>query len=148
LSDAMVGANIENVLSPRIQGEMWEKWVQIATLAGMTCLMRGAVGTIIQSGGEAFVSALFDECLAIARANGQDPAETIIKRIRSVATDPESTMTASMCKDLERGAQVEAQHLIGDLIARRPATAAAAAPTMLDLVFLHLKTYERRRASA
>lgn len=145
LADAMSGGNFESVLSTRIQGEMWEKWVQIATLAGMTCLMRGAVGTIIQSGGELFVSTLLDECLSIARANGQTPTEATVKRIHAVATDPESPMTASMCKDLERGGQVEADHLIGDLIARRPA--GAASPTMLDVVFLHLKTYERRRAA-
>lgn len=148
LADAMAGANFNGTLSSRIQGEMWEKWVQIATLAGMTCLMRGPVGTIIESGGEAFASALCDECLSIAVANGQQPSDEVVRRIRRTATDPTSTVTASMCKDLERGAQVEAQHLIGDLIARRPAHATSltvATPTLLDVVFLHLKTYERRR---
>ena len=38
----------EPVLSPNILQDMWEKWVFLATLAGMTCLMRAPVGPILR----------------------------------------------------------------------------------------------------
>ena len=39
----------EPVLSPNILQDMWEKWVFLATLAGMTCLMRAPVGPILEA---------------------------------------------------------------------------------------------------
>ena len=37
-------------LSDTIRQEMWEKWIFIATAAGITCLMRAAIGDIVAAG--------------------------------------------------------------------------------------------------
>src|SRR6185295_17844965 len=47
LAALMTQANFDSVLSDAILLEMWEKFVLLATLAGMTCLMRASVGAIV-----------------------------------------------------------------------------------------------------
>jgi 2-dehydropantoate 2-reductase len=46
LARAMAGAKFEAVASDEILQVMWEKWVFLASLAGITCLTRAAVGDI------------------------------------------------------------------------------------------------------
>jgi 2-dehydropantoate 2-reductase len=142
-------ANFDSRVSEAIVQEMWEKWVFIAALAGSTCLMRGAVGEIVRSGSADLMRRILGECAAIAGARGFAPRAQSLARAEAVLTDPDSTLTASMLRDLERGARTEAEHIIGDLLSRRPDEAANAAKAgVLDIAYAHLKTYELRRASA
>ena len=53
-----------------------------------------------------------------------------------------------MLKDIERGAPVEADHVIGDLLRRAPAAGEAEPPSLLRIAHAHLKAYEARRASS
>ena len=141
----MRGAKFQSRLSDRIVLEMWEKWVFLATLAGATTLMRGTVGDIVGAeGGRDFIAALHDECLAIAGANGFAPRETVAAQARATLSADGSPLTASMLRDIEGGGRIEADHVVGDLIARGR-TAGRGLP-QLERVFTGLKTYERRRA--
>ena len=54
-----------------------------------------------------------------------------------------SPLTASMFRDIEAGARVEADHIIGDLITR--AEAAKLPTPKLRTIYTHLKAYENRR---
>ncbi|OWT62106.1 2-dehydropantoate 2-reductase [Candidimonas nitroreducens] len=129
--------------STQIVQEMWEKWLFIATAAGTNCLMRGAIGDIVQAGGVELTMSLLDECVAVARANGHDPRPQALESPRTLLTSPTSTVTASMLKDIERGAPTEAEHVFGDLLQR--AGTALPERSLLRLVYLHLKVYEARR---
>src|SRR5262245_59816992 len=62
----MAGAKFEVVASDQILLEMWEKWVFLASLAGVTCLTRSAVGDVVAAGGADLAAALLDECRTIA----------------------------------------------------------------------------------
>jgi 2-dehydropantoate 2-reductase len=104
--------------SPQILQEMWEKWVFIASAAGLTCLMRASVGDIVAAGGADLGVALLEECGEIATSNGFAPRAASIERGRAALTAAGSPITASMLKDLERGAAVEADHVLGDLLGR------------------------------
>ena len=141
LAAAMAGANFDTRVSTEMRLELWEKWIFIATLAGATCLMRGAVGDIIASGNVSLTKALQAECSAIAANQGYAPRAAASERFQAILTAPGSPLSASMLKDLERGAAVEADHIIGDLLARD----AAGAASLLKIVYAHLKTYEARR---
>jgi 2-dehydropantoate 2-reductase len=125
--------------------EMWEKWVLLATLAGMTCLMRGAVGDIVAAGAVGLMDALLDECRRIAASQDQMIRPDVLQRIRGLLTEANSTVAASMLRDLERGARTEADHVLGDLL-RRESGLGVASPSLLRIAYLHLKTYEARRA--
>ena len=62
-------------------------------------------------------------------------------RMRAMLAQPGLVFTASMMRDIEQNARIEADHIIGDLIARAPASTM---PTF-SLAHIHLKAYEARR---
>ena len=125
--------------------EMWEKWVLLATFAGMTCLMRGAVGDIVAAGATGLTDALLDECRRIAASQNQMIRPDVLQRIRGLLTQANSAAAASMLRDLERGARIEADHVLGDLL-QRGSGLDITSPSLLRIAYLHLKTYEARRA--
>jgi 2-dehydropantoate 2-reductase len=129
--------------SDDVVSAMWEKWVLLATLAGMTCLMRANIGEIVATdAGEAQISAMLDECCAIAAANGHKPRASVVFMTRATLTDPASAMSASMLRDLQHGSRIEADHIIGDLIARAPAKGVTA--PLLRTAYSHLQAYQNR----
>ncbi|WP_449409767.1 2-dehydropantoate 2-reductase [Methylobacterium komagatae] len=132
-------------LSDKIIREMWEKWVFLASLASGTTLMRAAIGDIVAaSGGADLMSALHAECTSIATASGFAPREKVAAGALSQLTAEGSAFTASMLRDIEGKGRIEADHVIGDLIARGGAHGVAT--PMLDLAYTELKAYEARRA--
>lgn len=140
----MQGATFEPRLSRSMVLEMWEKWTFLATLAGSTCLMRATIGDIVAApGGRAFIEALLEECRSIAEQAGHAPREKFVERTRATLTAEGSGFTASMLRDIENGARIEADQIIGDLVARAPD---AAGHPLLDRVLTHVKAYEARRA--
>ena len=142
------GARFDARASSEMLLELWEKWVFIAAAAAITCLMRASIGDIVAAGAADLSERLLEECRAIAAANGFAPRPASIERYRGILTAPGSPISASMLKDIERGAPVEAEHVIGDLLRRAPAADAAAPPSLLRIAHAHLRAYEARRASA
>lgn len=142
----MIGAGFEARLSENIVQEMWEKWVFLATLAGSTCLMRAAIGDIMAApSGKETIQSLYEECRAIADANEHAPRDAALAQSQTNLTASGSTLTASMLRDIEKGGAIEADHIVGDLIARRK----GATPefSVLALAYTHMKAYEARRGS-
>jgi 2-dehydropantoate 2-reductase len=132
------------VASENIVQEMWEKWVFLSTLAASTCLMRTSVGNILAApGGRDFMLGMLDETSAIAKAAGHAPAGPFFERTRGLLTAEGSQMTASMFRDIKMGAAVEADHVIGDLVARGDAAKVPLA--RLRTAYTHLKAYEKQR---
>ncbi|NVN91474.1 MAG: 2-dehydropantoate 2-reductase [Desulfuromonadales bacterium] len=123
--------------------DMWEKWVFLATLAGMTCLMRASLGDIAKADGSGISLDLFAECCSIAENSGYAPRQKFIDRIRGMLKSEESSLTASMLRDIERGGPIEVDHIIGDLLRRSPENPSQF--SLLRIAHIHLKTYEVRR---
>jgi 2-dehydropantoate 2-reductase len=143
----MRGLKFQSRLSDVILLEMWEKWVFLATLAGATTLMRAAIGDIVAApGGSAFIAALHVECTAVAAASGFEPRAVVAERARAQLNTAGSTFTASMLRDIENKGRIEADHVIGDLIARGQRLAPEAPFPVLAAVYTGLKAYEARRA--
>jgi 2-dehydropantoate 2-reductase len=138
------GAGFDANLSAAILHEMWEKWAFIATGAGITCLMRAAFGDIVAAGTVELTTGMYDECCAVATANGFPPSKATIERSLGMFTAPGSTISASMLRDIERGAPIEADHVIGDLLRR--GEKAPGNRALLRIAYAHLKAYEARRA--
>ncbi|MGZ7864121.1 2-dehydropantoate 2-reductase [Methylobacterium radiotolerans] len=143
----MRGLKFQPRLSDVILQEMWEKWVFLATLAGATTLMRAAVGDIVAApGGTALITALHAECTSVAAASGFEPRAVVAERARAQLTAAGSTFTASMLRDIENRGRIEADHVIGDLIARGERLAPEVPFPLLTAVYTGLKAYEARRA--
>ncbi len=140
-----IGAGFDARLSDAIRLEMWEKWVFIATAAGMTCLMRAAIGDIVAAGGSDLASALLDECAAIAAHRGFPPRQRFLEQTRATLTAAGSPLMASMLRDIESGLPAEGDHILGDLLSR---AARADARSLLRLADLHVRAYEARRTGS
>lgn len=144
LADVMASGNFGGIASEHIVQEMWEKWVFLASLAASTCLMRTSVGNILAApGGRDFILGMLDECSAVAVAQGHAPRAPFLERSRGMLTAEGSPMTASMFRDIQAGAPVEADHVIGDLVAR--GDAAKVPVPKLRTAYIHLKAYEKQR---
>ncbi len=115
----MQGAGFSASLSPTIAREMWEKWILLAALGGITSLMRGTIGEIVAaSGGAAFIAAFLDEVVSVVNAVGVAPSKPFLDMAKATLTAKGSSMTSSMYRDLQRGAAIEADQIVGDLLAR------------------------------
>jgi len=143
IAGAMEGVKFEARLSHSVLQDMWDEWVFLASLAGITCLLRAPVGDIVAvPGGLDATLALLEDCRRVASDSGHAPSESVLAKARGVLTEEGSTLNASMMRDLEQGGPVEADHVVGDLIAR---AAPDAALPLLRIAYAHLKAYEHRR---
>jgi len=135
-------AKFESHLSAAILQEMWEKWAFIATAAGICCLMRAPFGDIVAAGAADLSVSMHKECCVIATENGFAPSKPTIERSRAMFTAPGSPIAASMLRDIERGAPIEADHVVGDLLRR-----GGLSPDypLLRIAYANLKAYEARR---
>ena len=127
--------------STDIIASMWEKWFFIAALASSTCLMRATVGEInCTGGGPEFMTSLVNECIAVASANGYPPKQAMLDFARTLMSDRNSKISASMLRDIQRGGRIEADQIVGDIIRR--GRARNVATPLLDTAFIHLQAYE------
>ncbi|HEY0505596.1 MAG TPA: 2-dehydropantoate 2-reductase [Lysobacter sp.] len=137
-------AGIDHVRSLRIAREQWSKFTFLATLAAGTCLMRASVGGIVAAeGGEAFMRALYAQCLAVAAAEGEPIDASAQETALRTLTQPGSPLKASMLRDLEAGQAVEAMQIVGDMFLR--ARAAGQDAPLLAAAWVHLQAYEGGR---
>lgn len=146
LHDDLVRGGFDVRHSDDIIGAMWEKWVLLATLAGSTCLMRASIGEIVRThSGRQFILDMLDECCAVAAASGHPPRPAAMSVVRPTLTDPQSDISASMLRDIERGGRIEADQIIGDLIAR--GRQHGVSTPLLDVANIHLEAYQIRMAA-
>lgn len=134
------------VASDDVLGAMWDKFAFIATLAGGTCLMRGAVGEIVATEeGAALMQRLHRECAEVAARGGHPPDAAAIEAAHGILTAPGSPLKASMLRDMERGSRTECEHILGDL--RRRAGDAGLDTPLLSAALAHLRVYEASRVA-
>ena len=146
LDAAIKKSGIDGGLNPNIVQDLWDKWIMLCSLAATNCLMRGSSGDILEADeGQAIVMETVDEGQKVAAAAGHDPGEKGMQTIRKFLTVKGSRFTASMLHDLQAGAMVEADHIVGDMIAR--AKKAGIATPNLRLAYAHLQVYLHQRAA-
>lgn len=147
----LTDAGFDARASSHIVQAMWDKWVLLATLAGATCLLRASVGEIMAApGGRETMLALFTECCAAAAGAGYAISAKTQQHAHALLTEEGSPLTASMMRDLQDGHAIEADQIIGDMLARATPAAAAekpATPSLLTVVYACLKAYEARRGN-
>jgi 2-dehydropantoate 2-reductase len=145
LDAAIKKSGVDGGLHQNIVQDLWDKWVMLCSLAAMCCLMRGTAGDILEAGeGQAITLETVEECRKVAAAAGCDPGEKGMNNVRSYLTQKGSRFAASMLHDLEKGSMVEADHVVGDMIAR--AKKAGIATPNLRMAYAHLQIYLARRA--
>jgi len=143
LDKTMQGAGFDARLSPSIVREMWEKWVLLASLGGITCLMRGNIGEIEAApGGAEFALRFLDEVVSVVSAVGERPGAGYLAETRDLVTQKGLPQTSSMYRDLQKGAAVEADQILGDLLAR--AQKANIDTPLIAAAYTNLSIYQNR----
>ena len=144
LAAALAGVKFDWKQLDNIEQAMWDKWVLLATLAGITCLMRAPVGDIVATGaGEKLTLALLAECAAVANAENFPTLEPVLANYRGMLTQKGSMFSASMLRDVESGGQAEGEHILGALLAAARKHGIAA--PVLEIAATHLEAYAARK---
>jgi 2-dehydropantoate 2-reductase len=139
--------HFRSIASDDIELAMWEKFVFITTLASLTCAMRGDIGSILATGrGERLIRGTLAECQAVAAAHGHPVRAAADKLATRAFTERGSTFAASMLRDIQAGTCTEAEHIVGDMVAR--ADAAGVPVPHLQFALCHLQVYEGQLAAA
>ena len=130
--------------SGEIMRRIWEKYVFLATLAALTCLMRAPVGAILQSrDGRGALLETLETCRRIAVLAGHPPSESAMAAAERSLTEEGSALKASMLRDIERGGPTEGEHIVGDMVRLADAHGLPCPP--LRLALAHLQAYEGQR---
>jgi 2-dehydropantoate 2-reductase len=147
LDGVMQGAGFKASASTHIMQDMWEKWVFLAALGGITCLMRGTIGEIEAApGGAELATQLLQECVAVASAAGYPPGQAYLAGITANLTARGSNTASSMYRDLQNGGSVEVDQILGDMLARARKFGVAA--KLVEAAFVHLKVYQQHVAAS
>ena len=141
------GAGFTARLSRAIGYEMWEKWTMLATLGAITCAMRGNIGEVVAApGGSSFNLGILDDVVRIVSAVGEAPATAFLEGARKALTTPGSPQSPSMYRDLREGSPIEADQIVGDLLAR--GGRAGVATPLLAAAYAHMCVYQQRLAKS
>ena len=137
-------AGLDHLASPRIDQQLWIKYSFLTTLAAATCLMRASIGSIVAGeGGPEFMRALHAECLQVAAAAGQPIPQAAQDVALATLTQVDSSLKASMLRDLEAGQKVEAAHIVGDMLHRAQGHGLHA--PLLAATWAHLQAYQAQQ---
>ena len=110
-------ADFNSAYSENIEQVLWDKWVFLATLAGMTTSCLGSVGEIVSTPyGKELTLAMYEECCSIAKAAGYAIGELPRRKAIEMLTKEGSPFTASMLRDLISGQKTEHEHILGQMI--------------------------------
>jgi len=101
-------SDIDVEFSDKVLTTMWEKFIPLTVMSGMTSLMRLPIGPILADPDlSAMVDAAVEEAVSVGRAKGVELHENAASRVqKGVRTAPYGTK-ASMLIDLERGKRME-----------------------------------------
>ena len=117
LLDRLLAAGIDGVLSDNIQKDIWEKFIYLVALAGVTAVSHLPLGPILADPDtrEMFITVM-DEAVAVGQARGAPVTpETAAERLAVADTLPGS-VSSSMRHDLERGNRLELPWLNGAIV--------------------------------
>lgn len=138
VTEALDVDGIDLTISRDIMGALWEKWAFIATAGIITCLFRGPVGKIIDAGGLPEILAAIAETEAVAAAAGHPVSQPAHAQSLALLTEPGSSFTSSLYRDLIAGLPTEAEHILGDLA--RQAQHLGVETPLLELTLIQIRT--------
>ena len=136
------GAGFETAISADVLRDMWQKWVFLASVGAITCLLRGNIGQVVAvPGGTELCLSVLRECAAIAGACGYPMSEKFLAENSPQLTAPGSKLTSSMYRDLTDQAPVEVDTILGDLVERGRKRGVSA--PIVQAAFVGLTIYQR-----
>lgn len=129
------GAGVDADVADDVTTVIWEKFILLSALAGVTSVTRMPVGVVReQSETRRLLIAAMEETAALARARGVPVPEDAVARSLAVVDDSlHHEMRPSMLQDLERGGRLELPWVNGAVV-RLGRDAGVATPTHAFIV--------------
>jgi len=107
-------AGFKGQIVPDVRFALWEKFVFLAALSGITAAARSPLGLIRASdAGTLMLRRAIEETAAVGRAKGIDLSDEVVERVWSLGQKMPDGLKASMLADLEAGRRLEAPWLSG-----------------------------------
>ena len=117
LQSVFDGANAFFEPSETINQDMWQKYLFITTMSGITSLMESPIGPIMElTNGRNTVESLLNEIAAVMYKIGAPIKDTIAKDLLEKISGMPYDMKSSMQRDMEKSLPLEADHLQGFLL--------------------------------
>lgn len=144
LAKAFEGSTASFRLSEKIEQEMWNKYLFITSLSGITSLFRSPIGPIREEAlGAGVLRSLIRETAGIMRKIGAPLASGIEDATFARLNEIGYGMKSSLQRDMEKQLPTEGDHLFGYLL-EKAAGFGIEAPT-LSTVYANQKIYGRNR---
>lgn len=140
IADALKVPGMELSETDDVLQALWDKWVFIAAAGIITCLFRNSVGRILAAGGRLHIEAAIAETEAVAAASGHPTTAAGHDQSVAMFTEPGSTFTSSLYRDVTGGHATETEHILGDLQDR--AHELGVDTPLLDLTLVQLRASE------
>lgn len=139
-------APFDSILTDDIEQVLWDKWVFLATLAGMTTLCRGSVGDIVATPyGKEITVRMYDESCRVAQACGHAISTQTSVNAINMLTASGSSFTSSMLRDLLDGQRTEHDHILGAMI--RKGHSLACPTPLLEVAHTNMDIQAKRATS-
>jgi 2-dehydropantoate 2-reductase len=101
-------------LSTNITGDLWTKFVRLATWSGMTTVTRSPIGVLRDNPAlMAMMSSALDEAIAVGRARGVAFPDALREETMTLVKSFPEGSKSSMLEDLEHGRRLELPWLSG-----------------------------------
>ncbi len=143
LREELTVPDFDLVVADDVIDAMWQKWWLLASMNAVCILANGTIAEAATAPhGSAFTSAVLQECLDVAAANGHAARPALIAEMRDRYSGSSWKITSSMFRDLQRSQPVEADQIFGDFLAR----AGGVPVPLLTAAYVRLKVYEAGRS--
>ncbi|MGI2328708.1 ketopantoate reductase family protein [Planococcus sp. YIM B11945] len=142
LQKAFNGTKGDFVLSDQIDQEMWQKYLFITAMSGITSMMESPIGPIRElESGKRTIAAFIKELANVMFGIGAPIKDTVvqdqIEKIHSMGAG----MKSSMQRDMEKSHPTEVEHLQGYLLEK--AKEIGVSVPILETIYTKLKLYEQ-----
>jgi 2-dehydropantoate 2-reductase len=114
LRAAFAGAGLQTSVPRDMRQDLWSKFLQIVSFAGMTTIARAPLGEILASPElTATYAAIMNEVAAVSKAEGVDLGDDAAEKQLTAMRGMHASFKSSMQRDLERGKRLEVDGLLG-----------------------------------
>ena len=135
------GAGFDARYSQKIRIEMWQKYIFISAMSGMTCLMNSSIGPILSAPyGKEMYHQLLEEIVSVARHQEPEIPTALAGKILHNMESLSPSMKSSMLRDMEKGKPVESDHFHGALLKMAPGDARL---PLIKAVYSRLSIYQQ-----
>lgn len=148
LATMLSAAGVPTEVSSRVLDALWAKLIINCAYNGLSAISQLHYGALVREPHvRELMRQIFDECMAVARADGVEVSADLWREVEAIAVDM-AGQKSSTAQDLARGRPSEIDHLNGFVVRRGLARGLAVPANLALLCAVQLLEGRRHSASA